>query len=109
MNLTEKPRRIACGYQSGSEGRTYFERKVAEGKTKKEAIRSLKRQVSDAIYRQLLFDAQYGVREDTQGRLPACVTGSSAKSLPNPYEPYAVVSFHGGSIRRARDHEKQGS
>ena len=44
--------------QRGSEGRTYFERKVAEGKTKKEAIRSLKRQVSDAIYRQLLFDAQ---------------------------------------------------
>jgi len=44
--------------QSGSEGRTYFERKVAESKTKKEALRSLKRQVSNAAYRQLLFDAQ---------------------------------------------------
>jgi transposase len=42
----------------GTEGRIYFERKVAEGKTKKEALRSLKRQVSNAVYRQLLLDAR---------------------------------------------------
>jgi transposase len=40
-----------------SEGRAYFERKVGEGKTKKEALRSLKRRISDAVYRQLLLDA----------------------------------------------------
>jgi transposase len=34
----------------GSEGRTYFEKKLAEGKTRKEALRALKRQVSDAIF-----------------------------------------------------------
>jgi transposase len=39
-----------------SEGRAYYERKLAEGKTKKEAIRSLKRRISDAIYRQLLAE-----------------------------------------------------
>jgi transposase len=44
--------------QKDSEGRIYFEKKVAEGKTKREAIRSLKRHVSNAIYRQLLIDAQ---------------------------------------------------
>jgi hypothetical protein len=33
-------------------------RKVAEGKTKKEAIRSLKRHISNAVYRQLLLDVQ---------------------------------------------------
>ncbi|MGO9333347.1 MAG: transposase [Acidimicrobiales bacterium] len=44
--------------QPGSEGRAYFERKVAEGKTKKEALRSLKRQISNAVYRQLLLDAR---------------------------------------------------
>ena len=44
--------------QSGSEGRVYFERKVAEGKTKKEALRSLKRQISNAVYHQLLLDAR---------------------------------------------------
>ena len=41
----------------GTEGRIYFERKVAEGKTKREALRSLKRHVSNAIYRQLVLDA----------------------------------------------------
>ena len=38
-------------------GRVYFDRKVAEGKTSKEAFRALKRRVSDAVYRRLLIDA----------------------------------------------------
>src|SRR5664280_1967037 len=42
--------------QTNSEGRAYFERRVAEGTTKREAIRSLKRHVANAIYRQLLVD-----------------------------------------------------
>jgi transposase len=41
----------------GTRGRAYFERKVAEGKTKKEGVRSLKRKVSNTVYRQLLLDA----------------------------------------------------
>jgi transposase len=40
-----------------SPGRTFFERKVSEGKTKKEAVRALKRRIADAVYRQLLIDA----------------------------------------------------
>jgi transposase len=44
--------------QKDSEGRVYFERKVAEGKTKREAIRSLKRHISNAVYSELLLDAQ---------------------------------------------------
>jgi transposase len=43
--------------QPHSEGRAYFERKVAAGKTKREGIRALKRQISNAAYRQLLIDA----------------------------------------------------
>jgi len=43
--------------QPHSEGRAYFDRKVAEGKTKKEALRSLKRQVSNTVYRHLILDA----------------------------------------------------
>lgn len=39
-------------------GRAYFDRKIAEGKTKKEALRSLKRKISDAVYRQLVADSQ---------------------------------------------------
>ena len=44
--------------QPHSDGRAYFDRKVAEGKTKKEAIRGLKRQISNAVYRQLVVDAR---------------------------------------------------
>ena len=44
--------------QPHSEGRACFDRKVAEGKTKKEAPRALERQVSNAVYRQLLVDAE---------------------------------------------------
>jgi len=44
--------------QPHSDGRAYVDRKVAEGKTKKEAIRALKRQISNAVYRQLVVDAR---------------------------------------------------
>lgn len=43
--------------QTHSDGRAYFERKVADGNTNKEALRSLKRQISNTVYRQLLVDA----------------------------------------------------
>lgn len=39
-------------------GRVYYERKLAEGKSKKEAMRALKRRISDAVYRQLFTDAR---------------------------------------------------
>ena len=40
-----------------SEGRDYYQKKLAEGKTSKEAIRALKRRISDVVYRQLKEDA----------------------------------------------------
>ncbi|MBW3612089.1 MAG: IS110 family transposase [Actinobacteria bacterium] len=39
-----------------TDGRVYYDRKIAEGKTSKEAFRALKRRISDAVYRQLLSD-----------------------------------------------------
>ena len=41
-----------------SPGRAFYDRKIAEGKTHKEALRALKRRVSDVIYRQLVADAE---------------------------------------------------
>jgi transposase len=41
-----------------SPGRAYYQRKLAEGKTPKEALRCLKRRVSDAIFAQLQADAR---------------------------------------------------
>ena len=41
-----------------SPGRPFFDRKVEEGKTKKEALRALKRRISDVVYRHLLLDTK---------------------------------------------------
>ena len=41
-----------------SDGRAYYDKKLAEGKTGKEALRSLKRQVSNAIFACLQADAR---------------------------------------------------
>ena len=39
-------------------GREFYDRKIAEGKSSKEAIRALKRRLSDVIYRHLVNDAR---------------------------------------------------
>jgi hypothetical protein len=41
-----------------SDGRACYERKIAQGKTHKEALRCLKRRISDAIYARLRADAR---------------------------------------------------
>ena len=41
-----------------SDGRAYYDKKLAEGKTHKEALRSLKRKISDAIFARLQADAR---------------------------------------------------
>jgi transposase len=73
----------------GSEGRACFDKKLAEGKTRKEALRALKRRISDAIYARLQADAVRGAREGNRGTtlIPARPahtpdTGSSGKPLP---------------------------
>ena len=45
-----------------SPGRGYYERKVAEGKTRREALRALKRRISDVVYRHLITDTQRASR-----------------------------------------------
>jgi hypothetical protein len=48
----DQPARYPC------EGREYYDRKRAEGKNTKEAIRALKRQLSNVVYRTLVADAR---------------------------------------------------
>jgi transposase len=50
-----------------SDGRAYYDKKIAEGKTAKEALRALKRQVSDAIYKHLKADAARAAAGSVQG------------------------------------------
>ena len=42
--------------RNDTDGRTYYRRKIADGKTPMEALRCLKRRLSDVIYRQLVAD-----------------------------------------------------
>jgi transposase len=51
-------------------GRTYYQRKRAEGKGHKEAMRCLKRRLSDAVYRQLLRDASRPAHQPEHVRRP---------------------------------------
>jgi transposase len=44
--------------RTGGEGRIFYDRKISEGKTNKEAIRSLKRRISDRVYARLTADAR---------------------------------------------------
>ncbi len=46
-----------CQTRFETPGRAYYLRKIEEGKTKKEAIRALKRRLSDIVYRHLRLDA----------------------------------------------------
>jgi len=50
-----------------SGGRAYYDKKVAEGKTHKEALRCLKRQISNAIYACLQADARQAAETTAAG------------------------------------------
>ncbi len=66
---------------SHSDGRAYYDKKVAEGKTHKEALRSLKRRISDAIYSHLVADARRAAaaaRTEGPGGQPGNDSDSSA-------------------------------
>jgi transposase len=47
-----------CQARSDARGGRYYRKKIAEGKSRKEALRCLKRRVSDAVFRSLLADSQ---------------------------------------------------
>jgi transposase len=95
-----------------TEGRAYYDRKVAAGKTPMEAMRALKRRLSDIVYRQMITDARAAVT-GPGGHLGAA-TGSSAaglhpsagaseKSLPGPaaHDPTPAKPAHSpGRSRR---------
>jgi len=50
-----------------SDGRAYYDCKIAEGKTHKEALRCLKRRISNAIYARLQADARQAATASARG------------------------------------------
>jgi transposase len=59
-----------------TDGRRYFDRRVAEGKTPMEAMRALKRRLSNVIYRQLVNDQKQQKDGENMGDTEARRTGS---------------------------------
>jgi hypothetical protein len=45
-----------CQARSDARGGSYYRKKMAEGKSRKEALRCLKRRVSDAVFKSLKAD-----------------------------------------------------
>jgi hypothetical protein len=77
-----------------TEGRAYSDRKKAAGKTSMEAMRCVKRRLSDIVYRQMLHDAvthtatgpagQQGSDSDSSATGSHPHAGSSDRPLPGP-------------------------
>ncbi|MFD4325675.1 IS110 family transposase [Nocardioides sp. NPDC058538] len=70
-----------------TEGRAYYRRKRAAGKKPQEALRCLKRRISDAIYKQLLADA---IRR--HGASPGGHCGASQESSAVDLPPHVDTS-----------------
>ena len=80
--------------RNATEGRAYFDRKKANGKSSNEAMRCLKRRLSDAVYRVMIDDLAATTRTDPGGQpgndsVSSATgsqpnTGSSDKPLPGP-------------------------
>jgi transposase len=84
--------------RNATEGRAYYDRKVATGKTPNEAMRCLKRRLSDIVYKTMLDDllatnatlagtgpgGQWGNVSDSSAAGLHPHTSSSDQSLPGP-------------------------
>ena len=72
-------------------GRAYYRRKLAAGKTRMEAMRCLKRRISDAVYRQLLADARADANRQV-GTGPGGHCGASQESSAVDLPPHIDTS-----------------
>jgi transposase len=64
-------------------GRNYYRRKRAAGKSHREALRCLKRRLSDIVYRQLVRDADRSTGAGPVGHTGATQSSSAAGSHPD--------------------------
>ncbi|MCX4871036.1 transposase [Streptomyces sp. NBC_00257] len=79
----------------GTRGHAYYQAKLAEGKTSREAQRCLKRRLADHVWRTMVVDerrralltgpgGQLGAATESSAAGPTPSAGSSDKSLPEP-------------------------
>lgn len=70
-------------------GRAYYRRRLAEGKTTMEALRALKRHLSDVVYKRMLHDANTSEADETS---PGGHTGATLQSSADGPIPTAASS-----------------
>ena len=87
-----------------SEGRAYYDKKVAQGKTGKEALRALKRRISDALYAAMVADARRERQEEHGSGGPGGQTGNGSVACAagsHPAKP-ALRPSHSRAKPKAR-------
>jgi transposase len=91
--------------RNDTEGRAYYRRRLQQSKTSMEAMRCLRRRLSDVVYRQLVADAarkQAGPGGHSGAALKSSAAdltpdiGSSDKPLPGPALPRLLPAVTGG-------------
>ena len=83
--------------RNDTEGRAYYRRRLSAGKTPMEAIRCLKRRLSDLVYKQMVNDAKAatgpgghaGATFQSSAADPIPEVSSSEQSLPGPAENHS--------------------
>jgi len=103
-----------------SDGRAYYDRKIKEGKTRLEALRALKRRLSNTIYQQLRADSRRAAANRENGpegnrgtalypARPAHTpnASSSDEPLPGPGPAYARPNGHHQPRRRSLDNKEE--
>ena len=73
-------------------GRAYYRRKLAAGKTRMEAMRCLKRRISDAVFRQLLADTR-ARQTQSVGTGPGGHRGATQESSAVDLPPHIDTSY----------------
>jgi transposase len=94
-----------------TEGRAYYDRKIAAGKTPMEAMRALKRRLPDIAYRQMITGARaaatgpgrhLGAAKSSSAAGSHPSAGTSEKSLPGPAANDPTPPHPAPSPRRPR-------
>ena len=88
--------------RNDSKGRAYYRRKLTAGKTPMEAIRALKRRLSDIVYHQLVTD-QKRFRQEVNGTDPGGQAGAATDSSAADFNPNVDAAEK--SLPRARQLE----
>ena len=72
------------GLRNPTQGRAYYDRKAAAGKTSNEAMRCLKRRLSDLVYKTMLNDLVTSARTGPGGHRGTSLTPARPARIPTP-------------------------